>query len=318
VFAAITLSWLGPFLAAGTGSFGETVIWGDWLSWYLGAPSPRRAGQFLLEGFLGLLPWSALLPLAFAHSWRSRREPAARWLLLFALVPLAAIVLSANRLPIYLLPVCPFAAILVAVWADQRGTLATRPARAIGWLFLAGVVGALAVVPFVPDVRESGILLVPNFAWKAAPLVAGLLLLGGVFFWGLRRGRPALIVYGGAALMAVLLSVAVRLNDEAIERTQDFRVVATALLRHAAGGDMRLFSASLLLPIDFYAGRQIDRMLEIQELRDYLARQDRPVVLIDRRYWRDFQAKMPPDLAVLEKIPVQGQDLYIVRGGASR
>src|SRR5262245_39170002 len=122
VFAAVTLSWLGPYLAAGTGSFGETVLWGDWLSWYLGAPSPRRAGQFILEGFLGLLPWSALLPLAFAHAWRSRREPAARWLLLFTLVPLGLIVLSANRLPIYLLPVCPFAAILVAAWADQRGT----------------------------------------------------------------------------------------------------------------------------------------------------------------------------------------------------
>src|SRR5262249_56394061 len=140
-------------------------------------------------------PGGAWVPLAFAPSWRSRREPAARWLLLFALVPLAAIVLSANRLPIYLLPVCPFAAILVAAWADQRGTLATRPARAIGSLFLAGVVGALAVVPFVPDVRESGILLLPNFAWKVVPLVAGLLLLGGVFFWGLRPGPPALLAY---------------------------------------------------------------------------------------------------------------------------
>ena len=27
---------LAPYLSAGTGSFGETVLWGDWLSWYLG------------------------------------------------------------------------------------------------------------------------------------------------------------------------------------------------------------------------------------------------------------------------------------------
>jgi 4-amino-4-deoxy-L-arabinose transferase-like glycosyltransferase len=46
IFAAVTLSWLGPFLSAGTGSFGETVLWGDWLSWSLGAGAGTR-GQFL-------------------------------------------------------------------------------------------------------------------------------------------------------------------------------------------------------------------------------------------------------------------------------
>ena len=114
----------------------------------------------------------------------------------------------------------------------------------------------------------------------------------------------------------VLLSVGVRLNEEAIERTQDFRIVAAALRRHAAGGDMRLFSASLLLPVDFYVGRQLDRMFRVEEMRDYLARPGRPVALMDRRYWRDFRQELPPDLVVLEKISIQGQDLYIVRSGA--
>jgi 4-amino-4-deoxy-L-arabinose transferase-like glycosyltransferase len=316
VFAAITLAWLVPYLLAGTGSFGQTVLWGDWLSWYLGLPSPRRVGQFLLDGLVGFLPWSILLPMALAHVWRARRDRAARWVLLAFVVPLAVIVLSSNRLPIYLLPVYPMAAIIVAGWADRRGATVTRPARVLARLFLVGVVVALAVAPFVPDVRESGILQLPGFVGKAVPLVAGMLLLGGAFFWGLSRGRPALVVYGGAALMAVLLSVGVRLNDEAIERTQDFRIVAAALERHAAGGDMRLFSASLLLPVDFYVGRQLDRMWEVKELRDYLARPERPVALIDRRYWRDFEMELPPEMVVLEKIPIQGQELYIVRGGA--
>ena len=316
IFAAVTLSWLGPFLSAGTGSFGETVLWGDWLSWYLGVPAPGRVGQFLLHGLLGFLPWSVMLPLGLAHMWRSRRDPAARWALLSLLVPLAVIVISANRLAIYLLPLYPFAAIIVAAWADQRGAMATRPARVLAWLFLVGVVVALVAAPFVPDLQESGILLLPGFVWKALPLVMGALLLGGVFFWGLSRGRPALVVYGGAALMMVLLSVGVRLNEEAIERTQDFRIVAAALQRHAAGGDMRLFSASLLLPVDFYVGRQLDRMFRVEEMRDYLARPGRPVALMDRRYWRDFQRDLPPDLVVLEKISIQGQDLYIVKSGA--
>ena len=316
IFAAVTLTWLGPFLAAGTGSFGEIVLWGDWLSWYLGPPSPRRVGRFLLDGLVGLLPWSIMLPLGVAHAWRSRRDPAARWVLLSLLVSVAVIVVSRNRLPIYLLPIYPLAAIIVGTWADQRGAMPTRPARVLAWLFLVGVIVALVAIPFVPDVQESGILLLPGFVWKALPFVAGMLSLGGVFFWGLGRGRPALAVYGGAALMAVLLSVGVRLSDEAIERTQDFRIVAAALLRHAAGADVRLFSATLLLPVDFYVGRQLERMYRVEELREYLARPGRPVALIDRHHWRNSQQELPPDLALLEKIPIQGQELYIVRSGA--
>ena len=37
------------------------------------------------------------------------------------------------------------------------------------------------------------------------------------------------------------------------------------------------------------------------------------MVLVDQRYWRDFQGEFPPDLRVLEKIRIQGHDLFIVR-----
>jgi len=313
VFAAITLAWLVPYLSAGTGSFGQTVLWGDWLSWYLGLPLPRRVGQFLLDGVVEFLPWSPLMPLALPYVWRSRRDPAARWTLLFFAVSLGAIVLSSNRHAIYLLPVCPFAAIIVGAWADERARVVTWPARAIGWLFLVGVLVGIAAAPLVPDVKESGILQLPGFAWKAAILVLGALILGSVFFVGLTRGRPALVIYGGAAMMAVLLSLGARVSDEVIERTQDFRVVAAALRRHAAGGEVRLFSASLLLPVDFYFGRQLDRMFDVDQMRDYLARADHPVALVDPQAWRDFRRWFPPDIAVLETIAIQGQKLYIVR-----
>ncbi len=56
-------------------------------------------------------------------------------------------------------------------------------------------------------------------------------------------------------------------------------------------------------------------MWEVKELRDYLARPERPVALIDRRYWRDFQRESRPTWSC-SRIPIQGQDLYIVRGGA--
>ena len=46
-------------------------------------------------------------------------------------------------------------------------------------------------------------------------------------------------------------------------------------------------------------------MFRVEELRDYLARPGRAVALIDRRYWRDFQRELPPDLVVLETISIQ-------------
>jgi 4-amino-4-deoxy-L-arabinose transferase-like glycosyltransferase len=315
IFAAVTLVWLAPFLSAGPQTFEKVVIREDWLRNYLGWPSPRRVALFLVDWLVGFLPWSVALPLGLVHGARAWRDPAVRWALLSFLAPLALIVLSANRLPVYLLPVYPGAALLVAWWADARGTERSPLARALGWLSLIGVVAALLAAPGIPEVRASEILLLPGVVWKMLPLAAAALALGGMLFWGLGRGRPALAVYGGVAVMGLLLSVGVRLNDEAMRRTQDFPAVAAALHRHAAGGDARVFAGPLLLPVDFYFGRQLERMQKAEEAHEYLARPERPVMLTGGSYWRDFQREAPSDLRVLEQIRVQGQDLLIVRRG---
>src|SRR5262249_57142843 len=40
VFVMVTLAWLGPFLASGSQSFGENVVWEDWLASHLALPPP--------------------------------------------------------------------------------------------------------------------------------------------------------------------------------------------------------------------------------------------------------------------------------------
>ena len=128
----------------------------------------RRVAQFLLDAFVGLLPWSLVLALGLVHAVRSRRDPAVRWALLSYLVPLAVIVLSSARLRICLLPVYPAAAILAAWWADARGTERARLARVLAWLLLASVVIALGVAPWILEVRElQAFFLIPGFVWKA-------------------------------------------------------------------------------------------------------------------------------------------------------
>ncbi len=76
VFCVVTLAWLGPFLASGSQSFGENVVWEDWLAWYLAWPAPRRILAFLGDAFVGFLPWTLVLILAIGPALRARRDPA--------------------------------------------------------------------------------------------------------------------------------------------------------------------------------------------------------------------------------------------------
>src|SRR5262249_46600062 len=80
VFAAVTLVWLAHFLASGSQSFGESVVWEDWLAWYLAWPAPRRIFAFLGDAFVGFLPWTLLLILAVGPAIRARRAiPRSAW-----------------------------------------------------------------------------------------------------------------------------------------------------------------------------------------------------------------------------------------------
>ena len=133
----------------------------------------------------------------------------------------------------------------------------TRPARALAWLFLVGVVVRACRRPFVPTCRSPDPARA-GFVWKALPLVVELSC-SGACSSGLHRGRPALIVYRGAALIVVLPGggrAARRRGHRAHPGFPDRRRRAAAPCR---GRRHALFSASLLLPVDFYVGRQLDR-----------------------------------------------------------
>jgi 4-amino-4-deoxy-L-arabinose transferase-like glycosyltransferase len=311
-FAAVTVGWLAPYLALGAGSFGQNVVVHDWLGFYLGWPNPRRVAQFILDGLVGFLPWSIVIPIALAAGARSRREPAVRYALLALLVPLVAIILSFNRLDRYLLPVYPGAALLVAWWADARAASPTRGARITAWVALIGIAAALAAIPFIPAVGEAQLDAVPGVAWKLPALGALVLLLGVVAFRGLREGRPALLIQGGALIAAIAFAWSAWLIDQWTNRTQDFPGLAAALRHHARDGDFRLLTQAKLLPLDFYMGRELPRLRSTAELERYLASTDRPVALVDAQNRRRMGNGLPAGIRVLQQFRVHEQDLFIV------
>jgi 4-amino-4-deoxy-L-arabinose transferase-like glycosyltransferase len=311
-FAAVTLAWLGPFLASGSQSFGENVVWEDWLAWYLAWPAPRRILAFLGDAFAGFLPWTLLLLLAIGPAIRAWRHPAVRFALLSFAVPLLVVVLSRARLARYLLPVYPAAALLAAWWADSRGTERTRLARILGWIALAAPAAAAAAFPFVSTMKDLEIPADPLLPWKALPALAGGLVLGLVFLLGLWKGRPTLLVRGAVVVMALLLGYGAWLVNGWTERSENFKTVVATLRRHAPDGQVVVFTAAKLLPLDVYFGRELPRILTADALRTYLAGTPRPTVLIDRQELDLTPRELVRDLRVLETLSIHEQSLYLL------
>ena len=312
MFAVITLGWLAPFLYGGAQTFGEGVLVRDWLATYVGLPLPRRVASYVGDAIIGFLPWTILFPMAIGAGVVARRDPAVRFALLAFAVPLLVIVFSRSRLPRYLLPIYPAAALLCAWWADTRGRAPTRLGRALGWASFAGMAVAAALLPRLLTALDADLPPDATLVHAALPLVAGAILVGFVFLLGLNDGRPALLVLGGVAVTSILLGYGVWLVHSATDRAENFKGLAAVVRRHAPDGNLRVFTQAKLLPLDFYYGRELPRITNTGELREYIERDARPVVLID-----DQDLKVtPPDvlrqLSGLDTIRIHEQNLYLV------
>lgn len=164
--------------------------------------------SYFLVVFLGFAPWSVYLPSAIARLrfWQRshwQQQPRSAQLGLFALVWFTVIfgffTIAVTKLPSYVLPLMPAAAILVALlWSDQM----TRPRNSIGIqisgvvnvLFLLTLAGAMLyspnwmggdpAAPNLPQVvQQSKILIWGAVAWAIAATTALILLLRRQAHW---------------------------------------------------------------------------------------------------------------------------------------
>jgi len=218
IIAAIALPWyVLVFLANGQtyidAFFGlhnfqrfTGVVNRHWAPWYF----------YFLVVLVGFMPWSIYLPTAIARirfwqlpAWR--QQPRTTHLGLFALFWFAGIfgffTVAVTKLPSYVLPLMPAAAILVALfWSDQMTRSATVKGEEKGkntsllWsglfnvLFLSVIAGAMLYSPnFIgydpaaPNLRElvqqSGLPMVGAIIWAATAVGAVLLLLKRQWRW---------------------------------------------------------------------------------------------------------------------------------------
>ena len=266
--------------------------------------------NYVAEFARGIIPWTLLLilPLLWVRAeWRNARF---RFAFLAWLVPFIVIALSQNQRTRYLLPSFPPAALLIAWWADRRGT---EPSRAVRIVAVLAAVGGLAglVITALPwfDSREG--VAVTGLKWLAVLLGVGAVGLVAFQVWALVR-RPRWLVPGVALGTALLLAVGVWLQIQWVNKTQDFPQLAVLIERHAKGGDAGVLGGRFF-SVDVYLGRPLTPVRTEPLFLAYVNRPDRPVALVSERVFNAFGPSVRANLEVLEQLKVRRQYMLIVR-----
>ena len=152
VFVLIAGSWYGLALwQGGYDFFAKQVLKENLLRFITpgtaGAGHEHGVSYLVSTFFLGMAPWSFFLPPCIGFLYRSRsqwREKRLLYFIVWILTVFGFYALSGSKRPVYLLPLYPAVALLLAVWWQelQRGTVAL--ARPLSWPVHAS--GSLSVV----------------------------------------------------------------------------------------------------------------------------------------------------------------------------
>jgi len=309
-FVAVTAVWLLPYLFAGGRSYARSVVWEDWLAWYLGGPQPLKMLNMLLDGAKGLIPWTTLLVLPLLAVRRQWRDAPFRFAFLAWILPLAIVLLSQNHRARYLLPTYPAAALLVAWWCDRHGTERSRAVVVVAALTGLGTLVALTVlaVPWVDPMQRE---LVDHFWWKAAGMVVGALAVMAFACWMLLTQRPRALVGGLALGMAALLASGMQIYNGWVNRGQNYPALAVLVERYAQGGDVGV-TGGRFFSIDFYLGRALTPVRTVAAFDEWLGRPDRPLVVTSGRAWRLLRGQARPDIEVLDTMRVRSHLMFLL------
>ncbi|HZM70223.1 MAG TPA: glycosyltransferase family 39 protein [Candidatus Cryosericum sp.] len=213
-------------------------------------------------------PWSIVLPFALVAAARAARRPGpARDLILWFGVPLVVLSIASTKRGIYLLPILPPAAMLVAWWLTEAG--ASRARRAASGLLLAlGILLAALTLAALRLARPADL---------AAPIVAGALLLvpGVAAYRALRRQDASAVALSIAGLTGIIeLVLFVTVVPAVVNGGTSARAAGVELRRMEEEGDRIAFfqfKEGTLGGFLFYAGRTFPNLHDPEELTSHLA-----------------------------------------------
>jgi len=132
----LTMPWFVAIYMKTRGGFYQTSVGTD----FLGKFTQGAEGHGAPPGYYFLLFWVALFPvaqlswLAVPYAWKNRGDPAIRFLLAWLIPGWLMFEIVTTKLPHYILPILPAAAILIVLALD-RGVPADRHVRRGGWFW---------------------------------------------------------------------------------------------------------------------------------------------------------------------------------------
>jgi 4-amino-4-deoxy-L-arabinose transferase-like glycosyltransferase len=319
----IVTPWIVAVQLRSGGAFLQSSVGDDLLPKLFGAMESHGAwpGYYLLLIMLTFWPGSLLVWPALAGAWRTRAEPAVRFLLawlvpcwiLFELVP--------TKLPHYVLPLYPALAILAAAWVSRfattdapvlrrpaslpRGTRAFSVLWLVAGLAIAGGAAALPVIAIQPVGAIEGWMnnlstverlagqvfraqrLAPE-AFLAAPMAALTAILAGAMMFRRRPRAAALCCILGAALFLPALA---HLTAPTLTHVFVSPRITAALDRLGPDGRRDLLAVGFHEPsLVFLAGTQTSLTSPKTAARD-LGKRPTAIAAVARRHQAEFLAE---------------------------
>jgi len=277
-----------------------------------GIHHPRPFAHILVSLPIEFLPWTILLPLAVVHTLPRRTGRTDRetvYIYSWAVVMLAVFALSAEKRGVYLLPLMPLLAILVArVWDTALMDWDPSPVgRPIAWSVGAGLVlvGGAAGVLLPRLSREAPDLLRPAIVVSAILAIACLAALVAQ-----RRSGPGIGLGAFAAGMVVChlaVFLAVFPPLDARKSARPFAVRAAEAAGDAPLGIYPDFHAAYA----FYAGRRLANPRRPEELRTFLESAPRVVLIVEEVHYEAARRILGIDLAILHREQVGHRTMLI-------
>jgi 4-amino-4-deoxy-L-arabinose transferase-like glycosyltransferase len=319
---------------------------------YAASAKANTVGRFLnpMEGhsfslffyvpvlLLGFFPWSGWLPFAWYQafrSWRMARSkgqqepvgstPTQQQLEWFAAVWVLGVfiffTLSSTRLPHYIAPLFPAAALLTATFwhrgllnPQTRGVSAAIHTMAgIGYLLAIGFASLPSLYPSFAGKLMKEFPLATTIDLGSGPYVASTVLLIGmalVSYFGSSETRRAGAFWAAGAALALLALTVIQLVIPGINR---YFIAPPQILSYAAGVNLaptdRLLVYGSTRPSNvFYARRKVTFVSEGEEaaIQQALGQPGQTMVVLPET----FESKLPPEAKTL--VPILKQHGYVL------
>ncbi len=273
------------------------------------APMENHSGPIyfhLLGLFVFFMPWSICLVASLIYGVRAAQQPsvpgdavekdrrAHRLLVTWFGVVLVFFSLAATKLPNYVLPLYPALALLTASYLERWRSGVISPGNIvmfISWvgLILVGVgigfglllVGGLISLPGAKIPMLSGL---GRWWWLGLiPITAA-----GVVLWYYRRGQRNRVIQVLTVAAILFMTGVAGFPPVSLDRHKAPRALvdesgARQLDREIRLGAWEYFQPSLV----FYAGREVKRLVNAAETRQFLGTQRPAFLFVPANWWRD-------------------------------